>query len=216
MDEAPSKISRHCIGMTMKRKLAIALFSVAAATTPLAFANSPILIDRSNRAIGYVIDSSQYCKSADLDAVLTAQNYLACLDPTTGRIDDQARVATNSALLFGNPALFIDSLCTGQAYLSTNTPSQFSGGEVVNTPDLGIMYLPLGSVSSSHYFQIESDAPGDCEPYGNSLPGIEAYRNTYATTGFSSVPYAPPLSIKVLPDSALTDEIFFDMFDSEY
>ena len=206
---------RHRIGTTMKRNFAMALLSVAAATTPLTFANSPILIDSANRAIGYVIGSSQYCKSADLDAVLTAQNYLACLDPSTGKIDNEVRIAANAPqLLYEEP--YFARLCDGAPYISTTSgTTDFSGGEVISTY-LGVLYLPLGTRSAFMFFNAQGMDADDCEPVAMSADAIQAVRNDYTTTGLSSAPYAPPLSIKVEPDSVLQDEIFFDMFDSGY
>ncbi len=178
-------------------------------------ANSPMLADSSGRAIGYFLGNIEYC-SGDDGAVLTAQNYIACVRVGNGKIETGVRPFANSPTMIGNEPFYISNDCSGQAFVTASNSVSFAGGEVIATNFLGVQYLPLGATSQSLVMNT-AGASGMCSGAGTaSLPVIAIQPNALSITGLSSVPYAPPLSVRVLPDSALLDEIFFDMFDDSY
>ncbi len=199
----------------LRRLVCLGALSATCLFANAASANSPMLVDKAGRAIGYFLGSTQFCQSGNIEPVISAQGYIACLDTDTGRIDTQVRTPTSGVAVIAQ-TYFLAVDCSGAPYLSASADEQFYGGEVVATYHLGLMYLPSSAASQSLVMG-GVGAPGVCGGGGSSpLAVIAALSNEFSATGFSSVPYSPPLNVAVLPDSALLDEIFFDHFDDSY
>jgi hypothetical protein len=193
----------------MKRAISgILLFTSAT----FASANSPMLVDSSGKAVGYFLGQT-LCSGGD--TVITSQGYVACIDTQTGFVGSWPPDLTSDVVI--EPYILYESSdCSGTVWFSTGNSASFSGGEVIYAPNGGLYYLAnmtsLTIVPASSGGPLVTCSPGVSTP----IEAIPAQLNVAAITGISSVPYSPPFSIRVLPDSSLTDEIFFDQFDSEY
>lgn len=176
-----------------------------------ASAASPMLVDAAGHAIGYYVGSAG-CASAGDFSVYSRQNYLACFEPA-GTMASSVVVPSQPVATSGIYYVSID--CTGQTYANTMESTTGGFAFLAATSGAASIYIVPPGASSFAYYNSYWDG-GTCLefPPGNQAWLTPIEPNVPELSGFSRVPYIAPLSIQVLPDSALDDVIFFDTFQS--
>jgi len=180
------------------------------ALTELSLANSLILFDYQNKAIGYLYgNGSNYCANGGF-AVISRTGYFACVN-NDGHLDGQ--IYPPGGMLIGYTWYFLSTDCTSvPEYLL----GQADGGAVVSAYTLGIIMVSKGQTSIPRTFY-SNEGSGGCFSIaggtGLTAKSVSATSNDPTVTGIFDGPYAPPMSLQVVPDSVLTDEIYFDSFE---
>jgi len=132
--------------------------------------------------------------------VVSQQGYMAVFGTITGRLTVGFNVL--SGFYSGanvNQGLFFESQdCTGQAWISVNTPGgPATGGFVIATllPTYLPHYVPKTAVSQALVYRSSLTA-GGCSAQGPSnTVGLPAFVNDPAVTGIPNAPYQPPLTL---------------------
>jgi hypothetical protein len=175
------------------------------------YADSPMLVDGAGRAMGYALGGG--------GCIISRTNYYTCID-TNGRIVNAFGLPSGGGVQ--GDSFFLTPDCTGATYTQLMNATSGSGGFVLETK-VGLSYSPVGTTAQLQLGIQSSEILSDPTNYcyapttsDGSTTFFAMSSNDTAVTGLSSVPYASPLSIRVLPDSALNDEIFFDGFEVGY
>jgi len=115
--------------------------------------------------------------------------------------------------LMGYTWYFLSTDCTGvPEYLL----GQADGGAVVSAYTLGIVMVTKGQTAVPRTFHSDKGS-GGCASItsssGFTAKSVSATVNDPAVTGIFDGPYTPPMSLQIVPDSLLNDEIYFDSFE---
>lgn len=171
------------------------------------------VVDSAGRAVGYFLGGGPYCGNGYGEAVLSRTGYFACVVATTGKLDNSISPPGTSAI--SGVAYFQKINCSGTEYLEGYS----NGGFVIaDTTGKAVMEPHSSTYSGTATVNSRVDVPGGCTVLsgGATINAVPVMSNDPTITGIFAGPYAPPLSIVALPDSALADEIFFDGLESGY
>jgi len=182
----------------------------------IANANTPIVVDGAGRAIGYLYgDGTAYCYSGGY-AVISRTVYFACIN-TNGYLDGGIRAP--GAQIDGVFWNFLSMDCTGAPYLdlagSLDGGPELATGGVVSTLHAGIAMVLKGQVPSN-FTAFSADSTSGCSsaPGGFNLWAVPVIPNDPGISAIFDGPYKPPLSVQVLDESVLYDEIYFNSFEA--
>jgi len=182
----------------------------------IANANAPIVVDGAGRAIGYLYgDGIAYCDNGGY-AVISRTVYFACIN-TTGYLEGEIRAP--GAQIDGLYWNFLSLDCTGAPYLglggSIDGGPELATGGVVSTLHAGIAMVLKGQVLS-HFTAFSADSTSGCSPAsgGFNLWAVPVIPNDPRISAIFDGPYKPPLSVQVLDESVLYDEIYFNSFEA--
>jgi hypothetical protein len=197
-------------GMKMNRS-AVCLAALIASS--VAHANSPMVVDGAGRVLGYSWGDSR-CYSGSL-GVLSKTNYFACYRPN-GIMDNSLMPIGATSNPVNGGLYYTATDCTSPPMVNVESVMVEGGFAFLNNYAGQFMAPPARKPYTTT--AMAWTATGPCtttsSPYTAVFMNVDP--SVLAVTGFSLSPNQSPLTVQILPDTAIDDVIFFDGFDGAY
>lgn len=176
----------------------------------------PMVVDAANRTIGYYAPGNPCAFGLPSIGVVSRTGYVGCITTLFG--DIAGAVTPPGSPNFVGSELYFETLnCSGQELLCGDSGSAYVTGGFVIQSTRGLRMVAPGAFSGDTPTSVSSalfSTGGVCQAFSVLRYCVSAEIFEANVSGFSSVPYLPPLRISVLDESMVNDVIFFDGFSS--
>lgn len=176
----------------------------------------PMVVDAANRTIGYYAPGNPCAFSGPSIGVVSRTGYVGCISTLYGDIAE-AVTPPGSPNYVASHLYFETPNCSGQELLCGESGSAYVTGGFVIKSTRGLRMVAPGAFSGIDPTPVSSwlTSPGGaCQASPVLRWCVSAEIFDANVSGFSSVPYLPPLRISVLDESMVNDVIYFDGFSS--